>query len=199
MNDLYFVRNIILKEMAAIHEMSEQLKEDIVSCIQLLYECKGRVVFSGVGKSGHIGKKLAATFASTGTPAFFVHACEAVHGDLGMIEEDDIVILLSHSGRTQEILGLLSALKSIGCAWIVICSDESSPLACNSEYKLIYPRIQEADRYNLAPTISCTLMLVLGDAIACTLMEKKEFKEQDFFKYHPGGNLGKRLEVKLHE
>lgn len=199
MNDLYVVKNVMIKEMNAINQMSNLLSDELQSCIEALYECEGRIIFSGVGKSGHIGEKLAATFASTGTPAFFVHACEAVHGDLGMIKKEDIVILLSHSGKTMEIMNLLHGLKGIGCGCIAMCSDEDSPLAQGCDRSIIYPSLQEADRLNLAPTVSSTLMLVLGDAIACALMERKEFEESDFYRYHPGGNLGKRLEEKHHE
>lgn len=199
MDDLSVVKNVMIKEIAAIEDMRHCLTQEIQDCITMLYECEGRIIFCGVGKSGHIGEKLAATFASTGTPSFFVHGCEAVHGDLGMVQENDIVILMSHSGKTAETLLVCNALKKIDCISIAMCSDSTSELALLCDKKLIYPNIKEADRLQLVPTISSTLMLVLGDAIACALMEKRKFSEKNFHRYHPGGNLGKQLEVKCYE
>lgn len=199
MNDLSVVESVMRKEMAAIENMRKCLTQEIQESITALYRCEGRIIFCGVGKSGHIGEKLAATFASTGSPSFFVHGCEAAHGDLGMIQKKDIVILLSHSGRTVETLLVCKSLKDIGCTSIAMCSDGASELSKLCDMKLIYPNVQEADRLQLVPTVSSTMMLVLGDAIACALMERRKFSEQDFHRCHPGGNLGKRLEVKAYE
>lgn len=199
MNDLSIVKEVMIKESLAIEKMSQCLTQEIQDCITALYECEGRIIFCGIGKSGHIGKKLAATFASTGSPSFFVHGCEAVHGDLGMIQKKDIVILLSHSGRTAETLSVCKVLKHIGCTCIGMSSNASSELASYCTHMLIYPNIQEADRLHLVPTVSSTMMLALGDAIACVLMEKRKFSEKDFYQRHPGGSLGRQLEVKLYE
>jgi arabinose-5-phosphate isomerase len=147
----------------------------------------------GVGKSGHIGKKLAATFSSTGTPSFFVHSTEAVHGDLGMIENKDIVVLISNSGSTREVLDTLPTLEKIGCQTIALTSDSNSELAKRCTLKITYPKHTEADHLKLAPTASSTMTLVLGDAIACAVSEAKAFKKEDFHLYHPAGALGKLL------
>lgn len=173
--------------------MSLQECERVMDAIE---ECKGKVVFCGVGKSAHIGAKLAATFASLGIPSFFVHATESVHGDLGMIEEKDIVILISNSGTTQEVIQVLTPLHSIGCMTVACCANRDSILAKACDLTLIYPKVTEADAYNLAPTSSTTLVLVLGDAIACAISKKRGFNPSDFHKFHPGGSLGKRLDDK---
>lgn len=199
MNDLLTVKSVMEKEMLAIEHMVSGVQEDVQVCIDLMYQCRGKVIFCGVGKSGHIGKKLAATFASTGTSAFFVHASEAMHGDLGMIQKEDIIVLLSHSGTTEEIVKVAIALEKAQYATIAMCSDPNSMLVTHCRYALLYPKLKEADYLMLAPTVSSTLMLVLGDAIACALMEKRKFSESDFFQYHPGGSLGKQLKEKLYE
>ena len=161
--------------------------------------CKGKVVFFGIGKSGHIGEKLAATFASTGTPSFFVHAAEARHGDFGMIESNDVVILLSHSGSTKETAAAIANLKIIGCKTVAFCHKKDSPLAKECDYAVNYPFDKEADRLGLAPTSSTTVQLVLGDAIALTLSSLKGFKREDFYKFHPGGALGASLSGEVKE
>lgn len=190
---LDIIRDTIEKEMKAIELLSHSVDEEYELVCKEIYGCKGKVIFMGVGKSGHIGNKLAATFSSTGTPSFFVHATEAVHGDSGMIEKEDIAILLSNSGNTVEVLNVLPILKSIGCKTIGFTSKEDSLLAKNCDFKLIYPKCDEADHLGLAPTSSSTMMLVLGDGIACALSKAKDFKREDFHKYHPGGSLGKLL------
>lgn len=190
---LEMIRDTIKMEKDAIHILLDNVNEQYEIVCKKILECKGKVVFMGVGKSAHIGKKLAATFASTGTPSFFVHATEAMHGDFGMIEKEDIVILMSNSGNTSEITVVIPTLKKIGCAIIGFTSNESSTLANDCDYKLIYPKLKEADHLGLAPTVSSTLMLVLGDAIGCTLSKAKDFNKENFHLYHPGGSLGKLL------
>lgn len=187
------IRSVIEREIEALKQLLNNDNSEYEIICKELMDCRGKVVFVGVGKSGHIGKKLAATFSSTGTPSFFIHATEAAHGDSGMIEREDIVILLSNSGNTGEVTNVIPILKEIGCKTIGFTSNEDSILAEECDYKLIYPKMEEADHLGLAPTSSSTLMLVLGDAIACTLSESKEFTRQDFYKYHPGGSLGKLL------
>lgn len=190
---LDMIRNTIKQERDAIQTLLEVVNEQYEVVCKKILECKGKVIFMGVGKSAHIGKKLAATFASTGTPSFFVHATEAMHGDFGMIETEDIVILMSNSGTTNEVTVVIPTLKKIGCSIVGFTSNENSVLAIECDYKLIYPKLEEADHLGLAPTVSSTLMLVLGDAIGCTLSKAKDFNKEDFHLYHPGGSLGKLL------
>ncbi len=187
------VKLSINTELEAIKELVAHNEVDYETICDVLMQCKGKVVFMGVGKSGHIGKKLAATFASTGTPSFFVHSTEAVHGDLGMIQPQDVVILISNSGNTKEVLSNLPTLKIIGCPTIAFTSNPSSDLAKACDYCLAYPKHEEADALKLAPTSSSTLTLVLGDAIACALSDAKGFNRKDFHLYHPAGSLGKQL------
>lgn len=144
----------------------------------------------GVGKSAHIGQKLSATFASLGVPSFFVHSTEAMHGDLGMIEPKDIAILISNSGNTNEVVQNVEPLKRNGVATVAFTSNKDSQLAKLCDYVLLYPKTEEADALNLAPTVSSTLTLVLGDAIASELSARKNFKKEDFYKFHPNGALG---------
>ena len=191
--DLDRIKKFIKIEYDAVGELLENANEDYVKVLEILASCKGKVVFMGVGKSGHVRKKLAATFASTGSPSFFVHATEAMHGDFGMIGKDDIVILMSHSGTTKETLAVIPTLKKISGGLVGFTSGKDSPLAKESNYKLIYPKLDEADPLKLAPTVSSTMMLVLGDALACALSEKKNFTKDDFHIYHPGGSLGQQL------
>ncbi len=190
---LDMIRDTIKIEKEAIEILLENVNDQYEVVCKKILECKGKVVFMAVGKSAHIGKKLAATFASTGTPSFFVHATEAMHGDFGMIEKEDIVMLMSNSGNTNEVTVVIPTLKKIGCNIIGFTSNESSILAKKCDYKLIYPKLEEADHLGLAPTVSSTLMLVLGDAIGCTLSKVKDFKKEDFHLCHPGGSLGKLL------
>lgn len=191
--NLEAIKKFVKIEYDAIGELLDNANEDYVKVFDKLASCKGKVVFMGLGKSGHIGKKLAATFASTGTPSFFVHATEAMHGDFGMIEKDDIVILMSNSGNTKETVVAIPTLKKISAGVVGFTSGKDSILAKESDYKLIYPKLAEADSLNLAPTVSSTMMLVLGDALACALSERRNFTKDDFHKYHPGGSLGEQL------
>lgn len=187
------IKNVIQKERDAISFLLEKTEAQYDAVIEILLNCKGKVVFLGIGKSGHIGEKLASTFSSTGTPSFFVHSAEARHGDFGMIESDDVVILISNSGRTQEVVDDIPFLKRIGCTTIAFTSNGNSELAKGCDHLLLFPKLDEADELNLAPTTSSTLTLVLGDAIACTLSKMKNFTKEDFYKFHPGGALGESI------
>ncbi|MGM8365806.1 KpsF/GutQ family sugar-phosphate isomerase [Virgibacillus sp. W0181] len=195
MSNESYLKSVIEKEAQAVFELSEQVGPNFDAAIQLIENSSGKVVITGVGKSGHIGKKIAATFASTGTPAFFVHSTEGVHGDLGMIEECDVVILISNSGETAEVLSLLPSIKTIGARCISITKNAESTLASSSDVALTYSYSEEADHLGLAPTTSSTLTLVIGDALACTLSKNKDFKKENFHVFHPGGSLGKQLET----
>ncbi|MGM8212292.1 KpsF/GutQ family sugar-phosphate isomerase [Virgibacillus sp. W0430] len=194
MSNQDYIKGVIRSEAEAILQLADQVGPSFDAAVQLIEGSSGKVVITGVGKSGHIGKKIAATLASTGTPAFFVHSTEGVHGDLGMIEPNDIVILISNSGETAEVLSLLPSLKTIGARCISITKDSTSTLATASEVALTYAYNKEADHLGLAPTTSSTLTLVIGDALACALSKNKGFQKEDFHVYHPGGSLGKQLE-----
>ena len=190
---LQSAERVISIESQAVEQLKEQLNDNFVTACQRLIDCQGKVVVIGMGKSGHIGGKMAATFASTGTPAFFVHPAEASHGDLGMIEERDVVIALSNSGETHEVTSLIPVIKRRDIPLISITSNPSSSLAKASEVHLTVKVQQEACPHNLAPTASTTAVLALGDAIAVSLLEAKGFTPDDFALSHPGGSLGKRL------
>jgi arabinose-5-phosphate isomerase len=187
------IKRVIEKEAAAIKSLSDQVGPNFELAVNLIQKCKGKVVITGVGKSGHIGKKIAASLASTGTPAFFVHSTEGVHGDLGMIQKEDVVILISNSGETSEVLSLLPSLIKIGSRTIVITSKEKSTLAESCDVALTYNYESEADHLGLAPTTSSTITLVIGDALAAVVSSLKDFKKEDFHLYHPGGSLGAQL------
>src|SRR5690625_3171510 len=197
MNDIIEnIKEVINSEALAIKGLNNQISISYVKAIELIEKCTGKVVVTGVGKSGHIGKKIAATLSSTGTPAFFIHSTEGIHGDLGMIEENDVVILISNSGETDEVLSLLPSLKKMQTKLIVITSNECSSLAQYSDAVLAYQYDGEADPLGLAPTNSSTISLVIGDALAVTLSKRKHFTEENFHLYHPGGSLGERIATK---
>lgn len=196
MNVIDSLRDVIKAESVAMQMLPEQIEESFEKAVQLIWNCKGKVILSGVGKSGHIGKKIAASLASTGTPAFFVHATEGLHGDLGMIQKDDVVILISNSGETEEVLSLLPSLKKIGSVLIAITSNKNSTLAKYCDTALTYQYDREADHLGLAPTTSTTLTLVIGDALAIVLSKLRNFRKEDFHLYHPGGSLGRQLSNK---
>ena len=186
-------KKIIKTEAVAVEDLSEQLDQSFVDVVKAIHESQGKVVVTGVGKSGHVGEKMAATLSSTGTPSFFLHSTEGLHGDLGMVEKKDIVILISNSGETKEVLSLLPSLNTIGSIKIAITSRSDSTLAKNCDYTLAYCYPTEADHLNLAPTTSSTLTLALGDALAGTLSKMKNFANKDFLLFHPGGSLGEQL------
>lgn len=165
--------------------------------LSLMYQCKGHVIICGMGKSGHVGRKISATLASTGTPSFFVHPAEAFHGDLGMITRDDVVILISNSGETDEILKLIPSLKNFDNRIIAITGGMQSTLAKNAAAVLEIRMQSESCPNNLAPTTSTTLTMAIGDALASALMNKRQFMPNDFARFHPGGSLGRRLLTRL--
>ena len=184
-------------EIEAVEGLLAHIDADFVKACELIQASKGRVVVVGMGKSGHIGNKIAATLASTGTPAFFVHPAEASHGDMGMITRDDIILALSNSGSTAEIVTLLPLIKRLGIQLISLTGNPDSPLAKAAEVNLDARVQQEACPLNLAPTSSTTAALVLGDALAIALLEARGFTAEDFAFSHPGGALGRRLLLKV--
>ena len=186
---------VIEAELDAIQALKDRLDDEFNHACTTILACKGRVIVSGMGKSGHISNKIAATLASTGTPAFFVHPGEALHGDLGMITGEDVVIAISNSGNTNEIITLVSLVKRLGASVIGISSETHSPLAKIADYHLNISVEKEACPMGLAPTSSTTVTLVLGDALAVALLEARGFTKEDFARSHPGGRLGKRLLV----
>jgi len=186
-------RQVLDIEIAAIQAQYDVLGADFVHAVQRILDLEGRLVVVGMGKSGIIAKKIAATFASTGTPAFFVHAAEAQHGDLGMITGHDAVLALSHSGETSEVCGLLPEIRRRGATVIAITGNTASTLAQHADIVLHIPVSQEACPLNLAPTASTTASLALGDALAVVVLKERGFKEADFARVHPAGSLGRKL------
>ena len=186
-------RRVLQTEANAILEMVDALPDDFADVVELILKTEGRVIISGVGKSGHIGRKISATLASTGTPSYFVHASEASHGDLGMITSHDIVVLISNSGETQELRDILLHTRRFNIPLIGISSKINSTLLQSADYKLNLPNLPEACAIGMAPTTSTTLTLALGDAIAVAVMEQRGFGSEDFLKNHPGGKLGAQL------
>jgi arabinose-5-phosphate isomerase len=190
-------KRVLKIEARAILDLVKRLDRRFTKAVDLLYLCSGRVVVTGMGKSGLIGKKIAATLASTGTPALFLHSAEGVHGDLGMLSRGDVVIAISNSGETEEIVRLLPAIKRIDVQLIGLTGNTKSTLAKNSDVVLDISVKEEACSLGLAPTASTTATLAMGDALAVALLEKRGFKEQDFAAFHPGGVLGRRLLLKV--
>lgn len=196
---LKLARSVIEKERQAIEELSQRLGDDFSIACSMILNLEGRVIITGMGKSGHIGNKIAATFSSTGTPAYFIHPSEALHGDLGMITADDLVIAISNSGSTDELLILASAVKRIGTKIISLTANGMSSLAQISDVHLNIGVKEEACPLGLAPTSSTTVTLVLGDALAISLLKVRGFTAKDFARSHPGGRLGKRLLVRVED
>ena len=192
-------RRVLDIEARAVQALVQRLDGGFTEAVDLLYECKGKVVVSGMGKSGLIGQKIAATMASTGTPSFFLHPAEGLHGDLGMLARGDVLIAISNSGETQEILQLLPFMERMAIPVMAIVGRMSSTLAKNSTVALDVSVAEEACPMGLAPTASTTATLAMGDALAVALLEKRGFKEQDFAQFHPGGTLGRRLLVKVRD
>ncbi len=180
-------------EAEAIEALIARIDERFEEAVALLYNCKGKVVVTGIGKPSHIGKKIAATLASTGTSAFFMHPAEAAHGDSGMIGAKDVVIAISNSGETSELLNIIPIIHKIGAPIIAICGNVNSTLAKNSVVTLDAKVEREADPLNLAPTASSTAELALGDALAMAVHTKRGFTAEDFALFHPGGSLGRQL------
>ena len=190
---LDLAKRVLRTEAAAILGLVERLNGDFERAVQLLYECRGRAILTGMGKSGIICRKIAATLSSTGTSAFFLHPAEAIHGDLGAIREDDVVIALSHSGETEELVKLIESIRRIGSKLIAITGSPASTLGRAADVTLDCSIAEEACPMNLVPTASTTASLALGDALAMTLLVRKGFREEQFAAYHPGGKLGRKL------
>jgi len=194
---LNYARKVISDEVEAIQHLSQRLDQQFISTCTTILACKGRVIIAGMGKSGHIGNKIAATLASTGTPAFFVHPSEALHGDLGMITAQDIVIPISNSGSTDELVTLCSVVKRQGTQLIAMTGNPDSLLAKLAHHHLHVGVNKEACPHDLAPTSSTTATLVMGDALAVALLKARAFTPEDFARSHPAGRLGKRLSIQV--
>lgn len=192
-------KRVLKIESDAVAAMIDRIDGNFVRVVEELIACQGRVVVTGMGKSGLIGKKIAATLASTGKPAFFLHPAEGVHGDLGMVCRGDLVIAISNSGETQEIIRILPVLKRLNIILISLVGNHRSTLARNSDLFIDISVKEEACSMDLIPTASTTAALAMGDAIAIAILEKKGFKEEDFASFHPGGSLGKRLLMKVED
>ena len=184
---------VLTTEAQALTLLSDHMPPDFPAVVRLILAVQGRVIVSGIGKSGHIGRKISATLASTGTPSFFVHASEASHGDLGMITPDDICILISNSGETQELGDVLAHTRRFSIPLVGISSRDGSTLMRAADYQLLLPPAPEACPMGMAPTTSTTLTLALGDALAVALMEQRNFQPDQFRTFHPGGKLGAQL------
>jgi arabinose-5-phosphate isomerase len=193
MADLALARKVLETEAAAILALVDRLDRRFDCAVRLLRDCKGRVIVTGMGKSGIICRKIAATLTSTGTAAFFLHPAEATHGDLGVIQQDDVVVALSYSGETDEILRLLETIRRLGAKLVAITGAPSSSLAQAADVALDCSVTEEACPMNLVPTASTTAALAIGDALAMTLLVEKGFRQEDFANLHPGGKLGRRL------
>ena len=193
MPDLSLARKVLQTEAAAVLALADRLDERFARAVTLVRECRGRVILTGMGKSGIVCRKIAATFSSTGTSAFFLHPAEALHGDLGVIRADDVVIALSYSGESEELVGILETLKRLGTKLIALTGEARSTLAQAADVSLDCRVSEEACPMNLVPTASTTAMLALGDALAMTVLVERGFQPDDFANLHPGGKLGKRL------
>lgn len=193
MTDLAIARKVLQTEAAAILDLIDRLDGRFADAVKLLLDCRGRVIVTGMGKSGIICRKIAATLSSTGTPAFFLHPAEATHGDLGVIQSDDVVIALSYSGETDEILRLLETIKRLGAKLIALTGCLRSTLGQAADVAIDCRVTEEACPLNLVPTASTTAALAIGDALAMTLLVEKGFRQEDFANLHPGGKLGKNL------
>jgi len=198
-NTLARARQVLEIEAQEISSLANRLDDHFVNAVQLILHCDGRVVVSGMGKSGHIGRKLASTFASTGTPSFFMHPAEASHGDLGMITPNDVVIFVSNSGKSDELLSILPVIKRIGAKIISITGNSDSELAKESEIHLSAEVSQEACPLGLSPTASSTASLALGDALAICVLDQRAFTAEDFARSHPGGSLGKKQVIRVRD
>lgn len=186
-------------EIKALQHMRDTLNGDFIQIIEAIKVCTGKVILTGMGKPGHIGTKIAATMSSLGTPTFFLHPAEALHGDLGMVSNKDIVIAISNSGESDEIVRILPNIKMIGAKLIAISANPNSTLVKYSDISYIFPKVQEACPMDLAPTSSTTIILAFGDALAITLSKLQGFKKENYALFHPAGSLGKKLLVKVRD
>ena len=192
-------RRVVEVELEAVEALLERIDDSFAEAVEILYNCRGRVVLTGMGKSGIIARKIAATMASTGTPSFFLHPAEGVHGDLGMITRGDVVIAISNSGNTKEVLEVVPVVKRLGLKLIAMTGNRNSELARRADVVLDVSVKREACPLGLAPTASTTATLVMGDALAMALLKRKGFKKEDFAFVHPAGSLGKRLLLKVED
>lgn len=186
-------KEVLRIEASGILELVERIRENFLDAVELLYQCKGRVVVTGIGKPGIIARKISATFASTGTPSLWLHPVEAVHGDMGMVVEDDVVLAISNSGETEELVRLVPLIKKIGAKLILLTGNVNSTLAKHADICLDISVSREACTLGLIPTASTTAALAMGDALAVSLLEKRGFNLKDYAFYHPGGVIGKKL------
>ena len=186
-------KRVLEIESSAIANLKSDLGESFTNACEMCFNCTGKIIVMGLGKSGHIADKIAATFASTGTSAFFIHPSEAIHGDLGMIDKEDVVLVLSNSGETEEIISLIPVIKGMGIKIIALTGNKESKLSNEADIHIHVLVKEEACPMNLAPTASTSAALAMGDAIAVALLEKRGFTKEDFAKSHPGGSLGKQL------
>ncbi|EHK91226.1 KpsF/GutQ family sugar isomerase [Aggregatibacter actinomycetemcomitans] len=193
MNYLHIAQETLSVEENALGQLKQRLDGTFADVVDLILNCKGRLVIGGIGKSGLVGKKMVATFASTGTPSFFLHPTEAFHGDLGMLKPIDVVMLISYSGETDDVNKLIPSLKNFGNKIIALTSNKNSTLARHADYVLDITVQREVCPNNLAPTTSVIVTMALGDALAVCLMRARDFQPEDFAKFHPGGSLGRRL------
>lgn len=192
-NPVEHARNVLATEMRALKELSDSLDQRFTQATDIIAQIKGRVAVTGIGKSGHVARKISATMASTGTPAFFVHPAEASHGDLGMITRDDCVLALSNSGEASELADIIAYTRRFRIPLIAMTSGKDSSLGSQSDLVLEIPKAEEACPMGLAPTSSTTMMMALGDALAVTLLHRNGFSASDYKVFHPGGKLGKKL------
>lgn len=196
-NILDIAKKVLKTEAEAVSALTEKLNSDFERAVEIIFNSKGRVVVTGMGKSGLVGKKIAATLASTGTPAFFLHPAEASHGDLGMVTSDDVIIAISNSGETEELINLIPFLKRFNVSLISMTGNPDSTLSKAADVTLDVSVKEEACPMGIVPTASTTATMAMGDALAVALLIKRGFKEEDFAFFHPGGNLGKKLFIKV--
>ena len=192
-------REVLQIEAQGVLDLIERVGPEFEQAVEMIIKSKGRVIFTGIGKSGIVGRKIMATLNSTGTPSLFLHPVEAVHGDLGVVTEDDIIIAISNSGYTRELVTILPILKNLGLKVIAFCGDSESPLAKESHLFINVGVEREACPLGLAPTTSTTAALAMGDALAVVLINRRQFNRKDFKRFHPGGSLGDRLSIKIKE
>lgn len=196
---LDIAKRVLRIESEAVSALTEKLNSDFEKAVEIIYQSKGRVVVTGMGKSGLVGKKIAATLASTGTPAFFLHPAEASHGDLGMVTSDDVIIAISNSGETEELVNLIPFLKRFNVRLISMTGNPDSTLSKSADVTLDVSVKEEACPMGIVPTASTTATMAMGDALAVALLIKRGFKEEDFAFFHPGGSLGKKLFIKVRD
>jgi arabinose-5-phosphate isomerase len=192
-------KKVFAIEAESILKLQDRLDENFIQAVNMLLACSGKVIVIGIGKSGIIGRKIASTFACSGTPAFFLHPAEGIHGDIGMMSQDDVVLAISNSGETEEVLKVLPVVKRMGLPLIVLTGNAESVLARNGDVVLDIGVKEEACVLNLVPTASTAATMAMGDALAITLLERRGFKEEDFALLHPGGALGKKLLLRVED